>query len=304
MDQALKQRLVGATVLIILGVILIPMLLSGQPELQNESRRIELPDKPPELSMETRRFPIGGQTPGRPSQVPEPGVEQEPEATSADGSAEPAEKPEETPAEASSSSEAEAVVEEQPRSEPSQVAVAPVTQPLAADISGRYLVQVASFSNSSNANQLADILNRNQLPVLMDTVVTGAGRLHRVRVGPFDELAGATASRDRIQGLLSDLNPRVVDLRPDENAPVTDPSDPLVRWAVQAGVFSEQDNAGHLVGELRQAGFTAYSEEVSSASGTVYKVKIGPVLERQSAIELVAELSRKMKIDGMVMSVD
>ena len=46
MDQALKQRLVGATVLIILAVILLPMLLSGQPELQNESRRIELPDKP------------------------------------------------------------------------------------------------------------------------------------------------------------------------------------------------------------------------------------------------------------------
>ena len=71
MDQALKQRLVGATVLIILAVILLPMLLSGQPELQNESRRIELPDKPPELSIDTRRFPIGQQDSAQPSRVPE-----------------------------------------------------------------------------------------------------------------------------------------------------------------------------------------------------------------------------------------
>ena len=71
MDQALKQRLVGATVLIILGVILLPMLLSGQSDLSNESPAIELPDKPPELSMDKRRFPIGQQSAERPSRVPE-----------------------------------------------------------------------------------------------------------------------------------------------------------------------------------------------------------------------------------------
>ena len=51
MDIALKQRLVGASVLIALAVVVLPMLLSGQPELQNESARIEVPEKPPELSI-------------------------------------------------------------------------------------------------------------------------------------------------------------------------------------------------------------------------------------------------------------
>ena len=60
MDKALKQRLVGASVLIILAVIVLPMLLSGRSDrLKHESSRIELPPKPDELSMETRRFPVG-----------------------------------------------------------------------------------------------------------------------------------------------------------------------------------------------------------------------------------------------------
>jgi DedD protein len=169
---------------------------------------------------------------------------------------------------------------------------------------GRYLVQVASFSNPGNANNLAAILRENQLPVVMDNVVTSAGRLHRVRVGPFDELELANTSMAQIRALMSDLNPRVVDLRPDENAPVTDPSDPLVRWVVQAGSFADQGNADELVTRLRGAGFAAYLETLNSASATVYKVKIGPVIERQSAVALAAQLKEKLEIDGLVMSVD
>ena len=71
MDKALKQRLVGASVLIILAVIVLPMLLSGRSDtLNTESRQIELPPKPEELSFETRRFPVGtpdkSVTPGQP----------------------------------------------------------------------------------------------------------------------------------------------------------------------------------------------------------------------------------------------
>ena len=63
MDKALKQRLVGASVLIILAVIVLPMLLGGRSDtLKTESRQIELPPTPGELSFETRRFPLGEQS--------------------------------------------------------------------------------------------------------------------------------------------------------------------------------------------------------------------------------------------------
>jgi DedD protein len=297
MDQALKQRLVGATVLIVLGVVLLPMLLSGQPEFQNETARIEVPEKPPELSVETRRFPVGGGDPVQPPKVdeqpiadPEPQAKAGEAAVAADEPA-PVESARSERVEAAAAPAAESVIDPEP-------AVETAPSP------GRYLVQVASFSNPGNANNLAALLRENQLPVVMDNVVTGAGRLHRVRVGPFDELSAADASVERIRALLSDLSPRVVDLRPDENAPVTDPSDPLVRWVVQVGSFAEEANAAELSARLREAGFTAFVELVSDASGTAWKVKIGPVIERQSAVQLAAELKQKLAIDGLVMSGD
>ena len=53
MDIALKQRLVGASVLIALAVIVLPMLLGGRPEgTVTESRNIEIPEQPGELKFE------------------------------------------------------------------------------------------------------------------------------------------------------------------------------------------------------------------------------------------------------------
>jgi DedD protein len=302
MDQALKQRLVGATVLIALGVILLPMLLSGQPELQNETARIEVPEKPPELSIETRRFPVGERGPAQPSLADEREPADPASQAGRDEDAAPGDDPAPVPAAPTAAVEeaAELAAESPAARRPAE----PQPAMNAERAGGRYLVQVASFSNPGNANNLAALLRENQLPVVLDNVVTGAGRLHRVRVGPFDELAAADASAERIRAMLSDLSPRVVDLRPDENAPVTDPSDPLVRWVVQAGSFAEEANAAELSAQLRDAGFAAFVETVSDASGTAWKVKVGPVIERQSAVQLAAELEQKLAIDGLVMSVD
>jgi len=64
MDTALKQRLVGASVLIALAVVVLPMLLGGRPDGEvAESQKIELPPQPSELDFETRRYPIGEQPP-------------------------------------------------------------------------------------------------------------------------------------------------------------------------------------------------------------------------------------------------
>ena len=124
---------------------------------------------------------------------------------------------------------------------------------------------------------------------------------------PFDDEAGANEAVAEIRARipdLKDLNPRVLDLRPDESAPVTEPSDPLVRWVVQAGSFDVEENARDLVARLRDAGFSAYPVTVTGANGVTYKVRVGPVIERQSAVELAERLRREMSLEGLVMSVD
>jgi cell division septation protein DedD len=322
MDKALKQRLVGASVLIILAVIVLPMLLSGRSDtLQQESRQIELPPKPEELSVETRRFPVG-----IPNQVTTAVEEATPEDDSEPGAA----------GELKSIS-LETKGENENIVDPNMVAVEnvgppaqtdtvdtsakleklpPVTsitlssgksddaleeQPEAGSVDGaRYLVQVASFSSERNANALAGRLRAGNMPVLMDEVDRTGGRLHRVRVGPYSERADADAVVSSLRAQMKDLSPRVLDLRPGESAPVSEPSDPLVRWVVQVGSFGNANSADALVAKLRLSGLTAFSEQVRSAGNTAYKVRIGPEIDRDKATELARKVKAEHDLDAFV----
>jgi len=301
MDKALKQRLVGASVLIILAVIVLPMLLSGRSDtLKQESRQIELPPKPEELSFETRRFPI--EVPNQTAQETEKASDDPPkdqtdsETRGPVASAQPL---------ILDNADATAV---QPDDTPPSVPDIENTLPQQGETqildTPRYLVQVASFSNEKSANALADSLRADNVPVVMDVVDRVAGRLHRVRVGPFVERSDADAVVSRLNSQIKDLNPRVLDLRPNDSAPVSTPSDPLVRWVVQVGSFRSAANAESLVARLRLAGLTVFSEKVSSAQGIVYKVRLGPEIDRDKATELARMVKTEHGLDGLVMTLD
>ncbi len=291
MDKALKQRLVGASVLIALAVVVLPMLLSGQPDNRQETRSIEVPPKPSELSFETRRFPVGEHANDQPSVVEIKTAQETETVTSGSQAADPDKARTETgiPAEAAETEEA---VANQP------AFVEELQQP------GRYLVQVASFSTTANANRLATRLKADGLEVMMDTISAAVGTLHRVRVGPYNRIDEANEAMSLIRSRTPDVNPRIIDLRPDESAPVTDPSDPLVRWVVQVGSFENQANAENLVSQLRTTGFSAYSISVSEPGRTRYKVRVGPEIERQSAVRIATDIRNKLNLDGIVISVD
>jgi len=320
MDKALKQRLVGASVLIILAVIVLPMILSGRSDtLQQESRQIELPVKPEELSVETRRFPVG--IPNRPT-ASEEADEDESTATSGirlESPAGPDTIDEKKPVTiGKTDAENTEVVRE---IEPADTATAVEKPPTVTTItlsSGkspdvlesqaeddaaegpRYLVQVASFSSEKNANALASRLRAAQLPVLMDVVERIGGPLHRVRVGPYTERVDADTVVSGLRAQMKDISPRVLDLRPGESAPVSTPSDPLIRWVVQVGSFNSAESADALVTKLRLSGLTAFSEQVTSAGNTAYKVRIGPEIDRDKASALPRKVKADHNLDGFV----
>lgn len=342
MDKALKQRLVGATVLIILTVIILPMLLSGRSDtLKQESSQIEIPKKPEELSISKRRFPVG--IPDKPTAaVPEtspendpalfedgvldgesvsdfaPPLDAEPEAVVLEEDATgltPAATGDETGSTESEADSSEpesgaAIVDSNPveqAPEVTTVIVPPDPDDVNLDIvedsdsnSPRYLVQVASFSSEKRANLLADELRGVGLNVEQDIVERTAGRLHRVRVGPYNERSEADAAIGTIKSTNNNLSPRLVDLRPSDSAPVSTPSDPLVRWVVQVGSFSSAESADSQVAELRLAGLAAYAEEVTSSKGSVYKVRVGPEVNRDKATELAKRIKAEQKLDGFV----
>jgi len=327
MDKALKQRLVGASVLIILAVIVLPMLLSGRSEtLKQESREIELPAKPEELSFETRRFPVGIPKVAPQNDVDKPEPMQVAEivvapAGSETGESSPQQEVEKNnlpvPAaetvDVSTREGSDTTTDSSANLELAPPAVTSITLSSGRDkdvsipevAKGspgalRYLVQVGSYSNEKNANALASQLRADHLPVLMDVVDRQAGRLHRVRVGPYAERAEADAVVSSLRSKIEDLSPRVLDLKPAESAPVSTPSDPLVRWVVQVGSFSSAKSAEALVAKLRLGGLAAFSEKVSSVNGTAYKVRIGPEIDRDKAIELARKVKAEQHLDGFV----
>src|SRR5690349_10607015 len=73
MDSALKQRLLGAAVLIALAIIFVPMFLSNTPQqAENTTLNLDIP-KAPERKFETRTLPVS-----EPSATPTPAAPAEP----------------------------------------------------------------------------------------------------------------------------------------------------------------------------------------------------------------------------------
>ncbi|HET6563962.1 MAG TPA: SPOR domain-containing protein [Xanthomonadales bacterium] len=338
MDRALKQRLVGASVLIALAVIILPMLLGGRPDPgQQTSEQIELPARPDSAAFETRRFPLGKEPTTSPLSVgaapaglatdterqgsPGTGADDptgspidtdqptDPVAVAPGDSSAVTEQQEDNPAVESLPPVASLEVPvtekvdlpvEVKAAEPSSVASGTTT----AMTSGRYAVQVASLGSESNAKRLQQDLEKKGFKVISDKVESDVGRLSRVRVGPFDSEAEAAAAVKSIQSQVEGVNPRMVDLDPAA-APSLNPSDPLVRWVVQLGSFSETSNAENLVKQVRELGLSAYSERVSSSSGAaINRVRVGPFLQREDASKAQQSLKSSLSINGVVMSAD
>jgi DedD protein len=350
MDIALKQRLVGASVLIALAVVVLPMLLGGRPDrAAQETRRIELPPQPAELDFQTRRYPIGDAA-AAPLALPDaaalPGgngpvavADSAPDAGSASGPGNgptdgPNNRPgavahvELQPREFTDALEAAATAADENRSkgepeplsaEPTQEpdstpevasqpeAGTPAPQPAAGG--GRYVVQVASFSSIGNANRLSETLRGHGHAVLSDTVKSDVGTLHRVRIGPFASEAQANEAAAGVRRQVGEVKPRVVDLQPEAatQAAATQlatSADPLIRWVVQVGSFSAAGNAETLVARLRGEGLSAYTETVSASGSTIYRVRVGPYLERDEALSVDRLVNERFSLDGVVMSAD
>lgn len=110
--------------------------------------------------------------------------------------------------------------------------------------------------------------------------------------------------------------PDVVQVRPSpeptESAavsvptPTSEPSapaehhDPLAAWVVQVGSFGEKKNAQGLRDRLRAKGYSAFVEKYASDGKSMYRVKIGPELKREKALDLQARLQKEETLKGIV----
>ncbi len=79
-----------------------------------------------------------------------------------------------------------------------------------------------------------------------------------------------------------------------EPTPAPPPAEPSAGegWAVQLGSFSTEANAEALARKVNDAGFNAFVQRVQVDNGTMYRVRIGPLDERDAATTLAARVTR------------
>ncbi|WP_027596721.1 SPOR domain-containing protein [Pseudomonas sp. LAIL14HWK12:I7] len=196
LDKGMKQRMVGALVLVALAVIFLPMLFTREDEMRQV--RVEAPQAPampslPEVQVE-------------PVAVPEPQVlAEEPQQPPVvvDESTAPASTPSQ-PITPSPQTQAQAAkppapkVEATPAATPAPgVAAAKPAAPSKIDVNGlpvSWSIQLASLSNRAGAESLQQTLRSQGY----NAYIRSAGGMNRVYVGPLIERAEAERVRDAI----------------------------------------------------------------------------------------------------------
>jgi DedD protein len=184
MERALKERIIGAVVLVVFVVLVVPVFLDGPPEDgEMVSERVLLPGQEDQKNQtvvldRNRTQPVPAATapaaaparqePARQEPVQEEPVREEP-------------RPD--------------VVPDKPVEE---TAPKPAPQP-AASTTGMWAVQLGSFSSKENAEKLAANLRKQGYAAFLSQLTTESGQLHRVRIGPQKDRESAEEMAKRLE---------------------------------------------------------------------------------------------------------
>jgi DedD protein len=75
----------------------------------------------------------------------------------------------------------------------------------------------------------------------------------------------------------------------------------LSRWYIQAGSFGKKENALARLEDLRKQGLPVLMETQDTEKGTLYRLKVGPQLDKKRAIEIRDRLN-KQKIKSIIIA--
>jgi DedD protein len=203
MDQRLKERLIGAAVLVALGVWLIPLVLHGpakKPEDESNGLKLPAPDdgsapvKSLTIQLDEQQHPPGTDAADTSESTVAQSDEKAPEA--APPHAVPAKAPPAAPAAASPPPSAAAPPRPSPSPPPKQAAAAE-----------GWMVQVGSFSEEENARRLAQRVSTYGYKPVVATFKANGRTMWRVRLGPLPtrDQAEAEASALSVHGFVAQV---------------------------------------------------------------------------------------------------
>lgn len=262
-----RRRLIGAAVLVAIGVIGFPLVFETQPRPIPVDLLITIPDKdgvpvlspppglagkvgpkvavvePPALTRTTE--------PSRPEPVqPEPGTASEP-VTQA--------KPQPQPAQSTQSAQVAAP-------KPSQVAATETAKPVPAPSA-----KVAADKPIAKASEKAAEKQADK-------------HIDKPADKPKPQATSASSQEAaRVQALLDGKMPP----KPDENKK---PADSSVRVILQVGAYADTQAAQEARHKVEKLGLKTYTQEVNTPAGTRIRVRVGPFASREEADKAAAKV--------------
>jgi DedD protein len=301
MDPALKQRLIGAAVLVVLAVIFVPMLLDGgSQEPRTETIDLSVPDAPA-ADFETRVVPLDttGPTP-RPAAAAADAVAtvdtDAPERRDALDEVAPAAAPSPSPSPAAPQASAT------PTTSPTPAASGAEPAPMPAR--GRYAVSYGSYAKRDNAEALVAALRKAQVQAYAEAVDLDGKPGMRVRSGPYVDRTQAEKARLLAKQARPDVTGTLVEVddTPARGDVPASAANPVTGWAVQVGAYKNEADAKAQRDRLRGAGFAAYVESIRAETGTLFRVRVGPEADRAGAEKLRDTLKSRMGLAGQVVT--
>lgn len=321
MDPALKKRLIGASVMIVLAIIFLPMLFDGSGEsIPGNAVSLDIPAQP-ERDFETRVVPLDLPRPasgvaeaiGLPAGSPDPEPASAPVADPGLATAPPPAEDPIAAVAAEAAARVDAISGERVDNvvagvspaatkpvEPAPVATAPSPKPAT---SGRFMVNLGSYANVANAGQLESSLRAAGLSVHADALVVEGKAVRRLRLGPYATRAQADNARLKAKAMRADLPASIIEV---DDTPAADVPARAVApksasaYAVQVAVLSDAAKANARRDAMRQAGFAAFVEKLETAKGTVYRLRIGPEAERSDAERIKTAVQQKFGGEAII----
>ncbi len=324
MDQELKQRLIGASVIIALAIIFVPMLFDGDIEdKSNQNISISIPDEP-ENKLEVKKFeldkPVSEQV-----ELPQNDVElvvnnDTPQLIDKDEANRPA-AVDTSNSETTAVNNPEVVVQTKPdvteTTTPPVTVVEPITQPVAkprvaevktpvnnnipttAPLGQAYRVKLGSFSQQANAEKVKSSLLQKNIKAIVEfnpglkLYRVWSQELYQTEARANDYVAAVNKQKLNIG------TPKVVTLDAAEVGQMA--TQGQMGWVVQLGSFSAKKNAIELRNKVKAAGFTGFVDVITNSKGAeLYRLRIGPLMEKVDAERTQAEIKNRLKLDGLI----
>lgn len=320
MEVALKQRLVGASVIIALAVIFIPMLFDNSGVNQNQSITINIPDEPENLkqkviNIDTDQFTNNSSTDEK-NKIKDETIDDSnshsdksttlPIINKQETILDVVDNSKQTSNDTNTTKDPDIIKQDQNQDNEKQDTIKQtanndknknIDKPNIGEIN-TYRIKFGVFSQQKNAQQLkAKIINSGYSAFVEKN---DESNLFTVYSQLIETESEAQKMSDSIQKINLNIGkPTILLLNEDEYVAAEVLLD--TGWIIQIGSFASKINSIKLRDKIRNKGFVTFVDEITNAKKQKrYRVRIGPYATRDEAQSEQISIQKSMNLKGII----